>query len=106
MHPCEADGVSLKRRGMTAASDIDRLSHEREIQIERGAFFRGTLHANLAGMLLDDPVGHRQTETGAPFLTILRCSFGGEERIVNALNVLLCDSATGIRNHYAHAVAI
>src|SRR5205807_3335307 len=106
MHPCEEEGPSVKCRGMTAASDIDRLSQQREIQIESCSFFRGTLDANLAGVLLNDPVCDRQTEAGATFLTILRCGLGGEEGIVNALDVLLCDSAAGIRNHYAHAIAV
>src|SRR5207253_11201549 len=105
MHPCEEEGLSVKRRGMTAASDIDRLSQQREIQIERCSFFRGTFDANLAGMLLNNSVGDRQTEAGATFMTLLRCGLGGEEGIVNPLDVLLLDCADRIGNPYAYQIA-
>ncbi len=52
-------------RAMTAASDIDRLPRQREIEVERGAFAGSAFHPDLPGMFLDDAVGHRQAQPGA-----------------------------------------
>src|SRR5438876_2164246 len=106
IHPCAGRGVSFTRRGMTAASDIRSLPDQRKIKIEGRSFVGRALHANLASVLLDNPISHRKPQTGAAFLTILGRSFGGEERIVNALNMLLRDSAAGVGDDNAHSVAI
>src|SRR5215470_5051093 len=96
MHPCEDDGASVRRRGMTAASDIDRLSQQREIEVERRALVGSALDANLARMLLDDAVSNRKAKTSAAFLAILGHVLGCKERIVNSLNVLLRNSLAAI----------
>src|SRR5215470_15015374 len=96
MHPSDDDGESLKRRGMTAASDIDRLSQEWEVQIKSCPFVRSALDTNLAGMLLNNSIRDRQTEAGASLLAFLRRSFGRKERIVNALDMLLRDTFTRV----------
>src|SRR5947209_20585057 len=97
--PEDSCAGSLRRREITAASDIDRLPDHRKIQIESRAFLRRTLYPNFAGMFLDDPVGHRKAKSGAPLLAVGRRSFGGEEWIVDALNVFLRDSASSV-GHY------
>ena len=51
---------------MTAASDIDGLPGQREIQIERRPLAGTALHANLAGVFLDDSVGDRQAQARCP----------------------------------------
>src|SRR5277367_4015975 len=92
-------------REMTAASDIDSLPDQREVEIEPGAFARTALDANLPRMLLNDSVTHRQTQPRAPRLAFAR-RLGGEERVIDALDVLLCDSRPGVRNYHADPVSI
>src|SRR5215472_5967342 len=75
----------------TAASDIHGLSglHHREFKVEGCAHALLALHLDLSRVLLDDAVGHRKTETGATALSLAARGLGGEERIVDAVNVLL-----------------
>ena len=47
------------------------------------------LHADLAGMFLDDAVGHRQSQPGSPGVAGLGLVLGGEEWIVDAMDVFL-----------------
>ena len=61
--------------------------------------------SNLAGMLLDDSVGHRQSQSCAP-LPSRGAVLGGEEWIVDALNVFLRDAAAGVGNDHSHAIAV
>src|ERR1700722_7660669 len=90
---------------MRAASDIDSLPGQREIEIKARAFAGTALHANLPRMFLDDSVTHRQAQARAPWLALAR-RLGGEEPIIDALNVLLRDSRTGVRYHHADALAV
>src|SRR5580692_834537 len=98
-------------REMTAASDIfclrgDCLPAHGEVQGESGSLARMTLHANLAGMFLDDAVGDGEAQTGAAGLAFARRSLGGKERIVDALNVLGSDAASGVGHRYADTLSI
>src|SRR5580700_5210126 len=92
-------------REMTAASDIDSLPGQRKIQIEPRAFPGTALDPNLPRMFLNDSVTHRQSQPGAPRLALAR-RFGGEEGIVNALDVFLRNPRPSIRNHHTDAFAV
>ncbi len=81
---------------MVASSDIDSLPRQREIQIEGCALAGLALHPNLARMLLNDAVGHRQAQAGALALAFSRRGLGGEERIVDALDVFLRNAGAGV----------
>src|SRR6266496_763210 len=104
--PCPDSAAGLVPREMTAASDIHSLSQEWELQIECRAVFGCALHTNLARMLLNNSVGHRQSQPRTTPLAILRSDVGREEGIVNALDVLLSNAAARVRNHHAYAVAV
>src|SRR5579863_4858330 len=93
-------------RTITAASDIYCLPRQREIQVERGAFPVAALLANLPRMLLDDSVGYGQAQPGAPCLAFPRRCFGGEEWIVDPVDVLLRNPGSGVGYHHAHTLAI
>src|SRR5215468_10110299 len=96
------ESKSFILRGKTAASDIDGLPGQRKIQVERSPLAGTTLHANLARVLLDDPVCNRQAQPGTALLACLRCSFCGEERIVDPRDVFRGYPAARIRNADAH----
>src|SRR5437660_4980051 len=83
-------------RDMTAASDIDCLPAQGKIQCECSSGTGMTFHANLAGVFLNDAVGHRQTQASSAVLSLARSGFGGEERIVNALNMFRSDARTSV----------
>src|SRR5579859_78425 len=85
------------RPEMTAASDIDRLSYHREIDVKRGALLRGAFNANLAGVLLNNSISDRESKSSAAFLPFRDGALGGEEGVVNAMNMLLRDSRSTIR---------
>src|SRR5690242_20392859 len=93
-------------RVMTAASDIDCLPAQWEIECERGAGFRITLHANLARMFLNNAVSHRQPQARAPALALSGSRLGREERIVNALDVFGRDSRACVRHPHTHEISI
>src|SRR2546430_1821915 len=83
--PSKIDGL----KGATTALDMHGLPYQRELQMKRGAHSRPAIHVDLAGMFLDDAVGHRQPQSGAAILPITaRSVLGGEKWIVDALDVL------------------
>src|SRR5215831_10422367 len=57
-------------------------------------------------MLLDDSIGNGKSKAGAAILALLRGRLGGEERIVDALNVFLRDAGAGIRNPDTHGITV
>src|SRR5207302_9713983 len=57
-------------------------------------------------MFLNDSVRYRKTQPSCARLAFPRSVFGGEERIVNTLDVLLRDAYSGVRDSHAHARAI
>src|SRR5580698_795684 len=100
-----------KERGMTAVSDIfglgrDGLPAQGEIQSEGGSGAGMTLHANLAGVFLDDAISDRKAQAGAAGLAFARGSLGGKKRIVNALNILGRDAGSGVGHAHADALAV
>src|SRR5262249_57808281 len=97
-----ADGTDsvILGREITAASDIDSLPCQREIQVERCSFARPTFHSNLARVFLDDAVGNGEAQPGSPVLPFPRCILGREKRIVDTVDVFVSDAAPRVRDAY------
>lgn len=64
------------------------------------------LHPNLAGVLLNNPVGDRQSQPRAPRLASPRLGLGGKEWVVNSLYMLRRNASSGVRDYDADAVAV
>src|ERR1700733_209435 len=97
-----------KLREITAVSDIFRLRMnclpaQGEIQSEGGPGAGLALYSDLSRVFLDDAVGDGKAEPCAASLALTRRSLGGEEGIVNALDVLGRDASAGVGNADAHA---
>ena len=56
----------------------------------------GAFDMDLSGMLLNDAVGDGKAQAGAAALPVAGRGFGGEERIVDALEVLGRDAGAGV----------
>ncbi len=56
----------------------------------------GAFDVNFAGVFLDDAVGDGEAEAGAAAVAGLGRGFGGEEGIVDALEVLGRDAGAGV----------
>src|SRR5207247_8870539 len=93
-------------RMMTTASDIDCLPHQREFEIESRAFAGMTFDPNFSRMLLNNAIRHRKSKSRTFALAFARRGFSGEERVVNAMNVVLRYTAAGIGNNAAYPVAL
>src|SRR5579871_4002755 len=104
--PAGAGLLFIVPRDMTAASDMDCLPAQWEIQCERRARSRIALYANLARMFLDDSVRHREAQPRAAILAFFRSGLGREERIVNSMDVFRSDPRSCVRDPYAHYFAI
>src|SRR5690348_5150181 len=104
--PCPGTKPGGVPREITAASDIYGLPEQWELKEEGRPLFGSAFHTNLAGMLLNNAVGHREAKTGAPPLAVLWSGLGCKERIVNALDVFLRDAAASVRDLNADAVAV
>src|SRR4051812_38433338 len=94
--PTEAELTTSAGSRVTATSDIDRLSHHWEFHVEAGALAGLALHTDLAGVFLDDAVGDREPEAGATAATLRRTILGGEEWIVNAMNMFGRDARASV----------
>src|ERR1700692_1092375 len=92
----------------TAKSDMDCLPrrYQGKIQGEGGAFAGAALHANMARVFLNDAVGYRKPKTGSAILAVDGRSLSREKWIVDAVNILLFNSRTGVRNANADEVAV
>src|ERR1700745_464071 len=91
---------------MTAASDIDGLPHQRELEIERRAFARMTFDPNFSRVLLNDAIRYRKSKPRTFTLSFARRRFSGEEWVVNAMNVFLRYTIAGIGNHHAYTITV
>src|SRR5690242_16142003 len=80
----------------TTTSDIDRLSNHWEFHEKLRALSGLAFDANLSRVLLDDAVGHREAKAGAAAVALLRPVLGGEERIVDPVNVFRRNAVAGI----------
>src|SRR5580700_6516381 len=93
-------------RTITAASDIDSLPGQREIEVEGSAFTMPALHSNLPRVLLNNAVGYRQAQARTSRLPLTRSGLGSKERIVNSVDMLLCNARARVRHHHANAFAV
>src|SRR5262249_50255463 len=73
--------------------DIHRLRHQRELETEAGSGALPAFHFDMSRMFFHYAIGDSQTEA-CPFFGTL----GGEERIVDAGQVLRRDPLSAIRN--------
>src|SRR5450432_3763267 len=96
---------SVRGRVKTAASDIDCLSHGK-LQLELGSLARLGVHADLACMLLNDSVGDGQAQARATRLALTRGVFGGEERVINPVDVLRRDAAAAVTDVDLHGITV
>src|SRR5688500_5318311 len=97
---------TLPRLEGVISSGIYRLPNragccEREFQMESGAAVAPVENFNRAAMLLNDTVAHGEPETGA-----LARGLGGEERIVDAVDVLGGYAGAGVRDFHFYPNAI
>ena len=88
----EQDGLRPDRRGLHRRDGLGGLlvrAREDDAELRAGA--GGALHADLAARLLDDPVDHREPETGA-----LADGLRAEERLEDARARLLVHAVAGV----------
>src|SRR5215467_1136634 len=104
--PADGMGSLILGREITAASDIDSLPCQREIQVERCSFAGPAFHSNLARVLLDDAVGNGEAKPSSPVLAFPRCILSREKRIVDTVDVLGSNAAPRVGNAYRNAGAI
>jgi hypothetical protein len=102
----EEDGFVFSGREITATSDMDRLPAQGKIKGECGSFAGVALDAYFAGVLLDDAVGYRKSESSAAILPFPRRTLGCKKWVVNTLDVFRGNSRTGIRNSDTDGVAV
>ncbi len=69
-------------------SDMRGFPQQGKLKIKRSAQSHLTLHVDFSGMFLNDAVGDGEAEAGAAGLPISARGLGGEERIVDAAQVL------------------
>src|SRR4051812_3409573 len=85
---------------------IHGLSDQRKFDVEGGAFARIALHVDLAGVLLDDPVRHREPQAGATRRSVARHVLCGEERIVDSVYMLRRNAGAGVTHGDVNTVAV
>src|SRR5580698_7995948 len=90
----------------TLSLNMDGLPAQWEIQGESCARPGMAFHANLSRVFLDDAVGNGKAKAGTARLAFARQSLGGKKGIINTLNVLGCDTRSGIGNGDADTLAI
>src|SRR3954466_7405042 len=79
-----------------STSGMDRIPRQRKLKMEGCAGADRALHVDFPRVFLDDAVGHGEAEPRAPLVPRLGSVFGGEERIVDALQVLGCNARARI----------
>src|ERR1022692_3571951 len=105
-------GISFKLRRAAdatsdmATSDMDCLPYEREVQGKGCTFAGAALYPNISRMFLNDSVGHGKPQAGAAILALGGGCFGGEEWIIDALNVFLSNAGAGVGDAHADEFAI
>src|ERR1700761_1265024 len=94
--PCEANSSSAEAVRLIAASGTDRLPDHGKFHDECGSAAGHAVDANLTGMFLNDAVGHGESQACAARVAGFGFVLGGEERIVDTMNVLLRNAGAGI----------
>src|SRR6185437_1347208 len=94
--------LSTGARLNTATSDIDSLSNQRKFKAEDRALPGRAFHPDLSRVFLNNPVCYGQTQPRPPCLALPRRCLGGEERVVNFLDVLRRNARSCIANIHFH----
>src|ERR1044071_4687932 len=97
--------ASVRGRVKTAASDIDCLSHGK-FQLELGPLPGLRIHADLACVFLNDSVSYGEAQARATRLPLTRDVLGGEEGIVNLVDMFRRNARAAVTDIYLHAVTI
>src|SRR3954447_2605258 len=71
-----------------STSGMDRIPRQRKLKMEGCAGAYGALDVDFSRVFLDDAVGHGEAEPRAPLVSRPGGRFCGEERIVDAFQVL------------------
>src|ERR1700751_903526 len=71
-----------------STSGMDRIPQQRKLKMEGCAGSNRALDADFPGMFLDDAVRHGEAESRAAPVSRFGSGLGGEERIVDTLQVL------------------
>src|ERR1700734_1197282 len=79
-------GVLKGRSSSVMGSGMDRIPRQRKLKMKRCAGADGAFDVDLSCMLLNDAVGDGKTQAGTAL--VARLCLGGEEGIVDALEVL------------------
>src|SRR3954469_6963565 len=106
MLPTVAESFSSAGSRVSATSDIYRLSQHGEFHMEAGALAWLALDANLASVFLDDAVRNGEPQPSATAPALRGTTLGGEEWIVDAMDVPGRDAAAGITHLDVNGAAI
>src|ERR1700677_5202837 len=74
----------------------------RELQLEGCAHAKLAFYMDLSGVLLHDAVGDRESKPGTFVLALLRLRLGGEERVVDTMEVLALDATARVLDAHQH----
>src|SRR6185437_2822687 len=96
---CGAEAEMFKG---SSTSGMYRSPHQGKLKVEGSAGAYGAFHADFAGMLLDDSIGDGKAQTRAAPVARPGGGLGGEERIVDPLQVLRGNAAARIRHRSFH----
>src|SRR6185437_16557800 len=88
-----ACGADAEMFNGSSTSGMYRSPHQGKLKVEGSAGAYSAFDADFAGMLLDDSIGDGKPQTGAAPVARPRRGLGGEERIVDPLQVLRGDAA-------------
>src|SRR5438105_6148999 len=105
--PLRADRPALLLRTAVSGIDVHRLPRpdHGKFQMKSGSRARPAFDRDLARVLLDDPVGYRKPQSRPAPLPLFG-TFGSKKRIVDALDMLLRDPRTCVRNCDIHPSTI
>src|SRR5208337_307176 len=95
----ESDAFKVSSSSVPGLS-MNRIPQQGKLKVKGCAGADRAFHMNFPGMFLDDAVTDSEAETGAP--PVAGNVFGGEEGIVDALEVLGRDAGPGIGNQRLH----
>src|ERR1035441_1496375 len=93
--PVAADAETGRFKG-SSTSGMNGIPQQGKLEMKGCAGADGALDMDLAGVFLDDAVGDGEAEAGAAPVARLGHCFGGEERIVDALEILGSDAGAGV----------
>src|ERR1700722_10826347 len=75
------------------------IPRQRKLKMECSANAQRALDVDLAGVLLDNAVAHRQTKSSPAAFPWLRGGLGRKKWVINALQILRSDPRAGVGDH-------